>query len=193
MENLTIDCQNYHAIETLEQGLWSALALKRPGESLLAGLTQSVVIGWLTAEREVAGLILGAGPILRVLTASYPDVSLSMKMCAQRKAGRRQRGRRRFAHRLYPSHRPLRFITSRSALLCEQRRAWGGGWGLCITEKWRSWYCLALQMARPLRGLDDHIKCRSHASPVWDIQMVSSINTSMLNRPCNGFRRHLDE
>ena len=45
MENLTIDCQNYHAIETLEQGFWSALALKRPGESLLAGLTQSVVIG----------------------------------------------------------------------------------------------------------------------------------------------------
>ena len=65
MEILTIDCQNYHAIETLEQGLWSALELERPGESLLAGLTQSV--GKLTAEREVAGLILGAGPILRVL------------------------------------------------------------------------------------------------------------------------------
>ena len=27
-------------------------------------------------------------------TASYPDVSLLMKMCAQRKAGRRQRARR---------------------------------------------------------------------------------------------------
>ena len=47
-------------------------------------------------------------------TASYPDVSLSMKMCAQRKAGRRQRARRRFACRLYPSHGPLRFITSHS-------------------------------------------------------------------------------
>ena len=41
--------------------------------------------------------------------ASYPDVSLLMKMCAQRKAGRRQR-----ACYLYPSHGPLRFITSHS-------------------------------------------------------------------------------
>ena len=48
--------------------------------------------------------------------ASYPDVSLSMKMCAQKKAGRRQRARRRFACRLYPSHGPLRFITNRSQL-----------------------------------------------------------------------------
>ena len=48
------------------------------------------------------------------LPASYPDVSLSMKICAQRKAGRRQRARRRFACRLYPSHGPLRFITSHS-------------------------------------------------------------------------------
>ena len=39
----------------------------------------------------------------------YPDVSLLMKMCAQRKAGRRQRARR-----LCPSHGPLRFITSHS-------------------------------------------------------------------------------
>ena len=31
----------------------------------------------------------------RIEAASYPDVSLSMKMCAQRKAGRRQRARRR--------------------------------------------------------------------------------------------------
>ena len=62
--------------------------------------------------------------------ASYPDVSLSMKMCAQKKAGRRQRARRRFACRLYPSHGPLRFITNRSQLPCEKRSAWGGGgWG----------------------------------------------------------------
>ena len=47
--------------------------------------------------------------------ASYPDVSLLMKMCAQRKAGRRQR--------LYPSHGPLRFITSHSfrARLCHAK------------------------------------------------------------------------
>ena len=36
-------------------------------------------------------------------------LSLSMKMCARRKAGRRQRARC-----LYPSHGPLRFITSHS-------------------------------------------------------------------------------
>ena len=42
------------------------------------------------------------------------SLSLSMKMCAQRKAGRRQRARWRFACRLYPSHVPLRFITSHS-------------------------------------------------------------------------------
>ena len=29
--------------------------------------------------------------VYEVVPASYPDVSLSMKMCAQRKAGRRQR------------------------------------------------------------------------------------------------------
>ena len=48
--------------------------------------------------------------------ASYPDVSLSlsMKMCAQRTEGRRQRARRRFAYRLYPPHGPLWFITSHS-------------------------------------------------------------------------------
>ena len=38
--------------------------------------------------------------------------------CAQRKAGRRQRARRRFACRLYPSHGPLRFITSHSFRAC---------------------------------------------------------------------------
>ena len=48
------------------------------------------------------------------VAASYPDISLLMKMCAQRKAGRRQRARRRFACFLYPSHGPLRFITSHS-------------------------------------------------------------------------------
>ena len=60
-------------------------------------------------------------------STSYPDVSLSTKMCVQRKAGRRQRARRRFACRLYPPHGPLRFITSRSPLPCEKRSAWGGG------------------------------------------------------------------
>ena len=35
--------------------------------------------------------------------------------------------RRRFASRLYPSHGPLRFITSRSPLPREKRSPWGGG------------------------------------------------------------------
>ena len=47
--------------------------------------------------------------------ASYPDVSLLMKMCAQRKAGK--------TFRLYPSLGPLRFITSHSfrARLCHAK------------------------------------------------------------------------
>ena len=44
--------------------------------------------------------------------ASYPDVSL--KMCAQRKAGR-----------IAAHHQSL---VSRSPLPCEKRSAWGGGW-----------------------------------------------------------------
>ena len=54
--------------------------------------------------------------------ASYPDVSLSMKMCAQRKAGRSQRTRRHFACRLYPFHGPLRSVTSRSSTLRKTKR-----------------------------------------------------------------------
>ena len=54
--------------------------------------------------------------------ASYPDVSLSMKMCAQRKAGRSQQTRRRFACRLYPFHGPLRSVTSRSSTLRKTKR-----------------------------------------------------------------------
>ena len=53
--------------------------------------------------------------IYRPGPASYPDVSLLIKMCAQRKAGRRQR--------LYPSNGPLRFITNHSfrARLCHAK------------------------------------------------------------------------
>ena len=50
---------------------------------------------------------------LQLISTAYPDVSLSKKMCGQRKVGRRQRARRRFACRLYPSHGPSWFITSR--------------------------------------------------------------------------------
>ena len=53
--------------------------------------------------------------------ASYQDVSLSMKMCAQRKA---EKGTMGLACSLYPSHGPLRFITShsRSALASTMRK-----------------------------------------------------------------------
>ena len=69
------------------------------------------------------------------LPRTQTSLSLSMKMCAQRKAGRRQRARRRFARCLYPSHGPLRLITSRSrfALASTMRK----------TKRRRlNWYCL---------------------------------------------------
>ena len=58
-----------------------------------------------------------------VMTCLVPRLSLLMKMCAQRKVGRRQQARRRFACRLYPSHGPLRFIISHSfrARLCHEK------------------------------------------------------------------------
>ena len=65
----------------------------------------------------------------RISAASYPDVPLSMNMCAQRKAGRRKWAS---PCRLYPSHGPLRRFISRSPLPCDKRRAWGGGWYIRI-------------------------------------------------------------
>ena len=61
------------------------------------------------------------------LPASYPDVSLSMKICAQRKAGRRQRARRASpAVCTFPmvpcGSLPVTRV-SRSPLLCEKRSA----------------------------------------------------------------------
>ena len=49
-----------------------------------------------------------------LFTASYPKASSSMKICAQRKAGRRKRARWRFASLLSPFHGTLRFVTSHS-------------------------------------------------------------------------------
>ena len=65
------------------------------------------------------------GSSYRELSALYPDVSLSMKLCAQRKAGRS----------LYSSNGPLRLIISRSPLSCEKRSAWGGGWVVMISTE----------------------------------------------------------
>ena len=59
------------------------------------------------------------------LSALYPDVSLSMKTCGQRKAGRS----------LYSSNGPLRLIISRLPLPCEKRSASGGGWVVMISIK----------------------------------------------------------
>ena len=69
------------------------------------------------------------------LPRTQTSLSLSMKMCAQRKAGRRQRARRRFARCLYPSHGPLRLITSRSrfALASTMRKT---------MRRRLNWYCL---------------------------------------------------
>ena len=48
----------------------------------------------------------------RFAVATLPRTQTSLFRCARK--GRRQRARRRFARRLYPSHGPLRFITSHS-------------------------------------------------------------------------------
>ena len=73
--------------------------------------------------------------LYKIITASYPDASLSMKMCAQRKAGRRQRAS--------PAVCTLPMVTcssspvtrvSRSPLPCEKRRAWGGGWNYNVLK-----------------------------------------------------------
>ena len=62
-------------------------------------------------------------------------LSLSMKIWAQREAGKRKRARRHLASHFCPSHGPLRFVTSDSHVirvsqspLCKKRSAWGGGW-----------------------------------------------------------------
>ena len=58
--------------------------------------------------------------------ASYPDVSLLMKMCAQRKAGRRQRSAACTLPMVSCSSSPVTPRVSRSPLPCEKRSAWGG-------------------------------------------------------------------
>ena len=73
---------------------------------------------------EITGKFLENLKQLVESPASYPDVSLLMKMCAQRKAGRTQRARRRFACRLYPSHGSLRFITSQEREVQRLLQSW---------------------------------------------------------------------
>ena len=63
--------------------------------------------------------------------ASYPDVSLSIKMWAQRKAGRSQRARRGFACVCTLPMVPYG-SSPVAPLLCEKRRARGGGWFLSM-------------------------------------------------------------
>ena len=53
-----------------------------------------------------------------VSPASYPDVSPPMKICAQRKAGRRKWARRRFDSHFSLSHSSLRFIISHLRVPC---------------------------------------------------------------------------
>ena len=74
--------------------------------------------------------------LYKIITASYPDASLSMKMCAQRKARRRQRAS--------PAVCTLPMVTwgsspvtrvSRSPLPREKRGAWGGGWNYNVLKQ----------------------------------------------------------
>ena len=58
--------------------------------------------------------------IMSIISASYPDVSLSMKMCAQRKAGR--------TFPMVPCGSSPVTPVSRSPLRRDKRSAWGGGW-----------------------------------------------------------------
>ena len=86
---------------------------------------------WLMRLYPEAGVILMVKwlrPVSNVVllpSASYPDVSLLMKMCAQRKAGRRQHlPSVPFPWFLAVHHQSL---VSRSPLPCKKRTAWGGG------------------------------------------------------------------
>ena len=110
----------------------------------------SVYISWvcyfykfLIAKREFRVHCLQAhldSRLYWLAAASYQDVSLSMKMCAQRKAGRRQR-----ATRASPAVCNLPMIpcgsspvtrVSRSPLPCEKRSAWGGRWACGVPDFW---------------------------------------------------------
>ena len=80
--------------------------------------------------------------LLPRLRAVYPDVSLSMKICAQRKEKKEGRRKQAFSR----SHGPLRFVTSHSRVtrvwhsnLCEKRNSWGGS-----TESLQFYLFLAL-------------------------------------------------
>ena len=74
--------------------------------------------------------------LYKIITASYPDASLSMKMCAQRKAGRTQRASPAVCTLpMVPcSSSPVTRV-SRSPLPCEKRRAWGGGWNYNVLKQ----------------------------------------------------------
>ena len=73
------------------------------------------ILSLLSKGRYFRGLITsGTLRYYDEMPASYPDVSLLMKMCAQRKAGRRP-----FPWSLAVHHQSL---VSRSPLPCEKRR-----------------------------------------------------------------------
>ena len=58
-----------------------------------------------------------------LFTASYPKASSLMEICAQRKAGRRKRARRRFASLLSSFHGPLSLIRHQSLAFCARLSA----------------------------------------------------------------------
>ena len=85
---------------------------------------------WLRGDHEADFLVTAIRRWQRRRAASYPDVSLSMKMCAQRKAGRRQRARRASPAvctlPMVPCGSSPVTCVSRSPLRREKRSARGG-------------------------------------------------------------------
>ena len=101
--------------------LWLTGAKWRPGTNLQTGSPHSAC-SFLYHFAPLGSLLAGK---LGTSAASYPDVSLLMKMCAQRKAGRRQLPSVPFPWSLALHHQSL---VSGSPLPREKRSAWGGGW-----------------------------------------------------------------
>ena len=73
-----------------------------PRTNVLTYFSDVWLDGAKIAKKHVCDCLIPRGP------------SLSMKICAQREAGRRKPPRRRFSSLLSPSHGPSRFVTSHS-------------------------------------------------------------------------------
>ena len=89
----------------------------------LLAMTTKMVAGWSAGGQIfiwLKDIYLQSRVTLRVNPASYPDVSLDV---CTKEGGKETTGETHFACHLYPSHGPLRFITSHSfrAHLCHAK------------------------------------------------------------------------